>query len=114
MEFFRILSNAGIAALLSLLVSIFPFGAGLAYLLSPTEARLALLRPISLAGIFAALGGTILGFINVLRMIGMADPPPAARVVAIGSAEALVPLFVGFACLTAAWLCVAAGMKRRP
>jgi hypothetical protein len=33
---------------------------------------------------------------------------------AIGLAESLVPVFSGFACLMAAWLCVAVGLWRRP
>jgi hypothetical protein len=32
----------------------------------------------------------------------------------IGFAEALVPIFFGFGCLTIAWLCVAVGLWRRP
>jgi hypothetical protein len=32
------------------------------------------------------------------------------RVMAIGAAESLVTMFVGFGCLTVAWLLVAAGM----
>ena len=36
----------------------------------------------------------------------------AYRLVAVGVAESLVSMFVGFACLTAAWLLVAVGMGR--
>ena len=35
------------------------------------------------------------------------------RVMAIGAAESLVPVLLGFACLTVAWLVVAIGMGRR-
>jgi hypothetical protein len=35
------------------------------------------------------------------------------RVMTIGAAEALVSTFVGFACLTVAWLLVAVGMGRQ-
>jgi hypothetical protein len=31
----------------------------------------------------------------------------------VGASEALVSLFVGFGCLTVAWLCVAFGMRRQ-
>jgi hypothetical protein len=31
-----------------------------------------------------------------------------------GLSEALIPVFVGFACLTVAWLLVAVGMSRSP
>lgn len=112
MELFQIIGNASIVARLSMLVSIFPLGAGLAYALRPSEQRLALMRPISLAGLFAALSGTVVGAINVLRGIWMAEGAVDWRIVAIGSAESLVSLFLAFGCLTVAWLCVAIGFHR--
>ncbi len=112
MELFQIIGNASIVARLSMLVSIFPLGAGLAYALRPSEQRLALMRPISLAGLFAALSGTVVGAINVLRGIWMAEGAVDWRIVAIGSAESLVSLFLAFGCLTVAWLCVAIGFRR--
>jgi hypothetical protein len=81
-------------------------------MLKPTEQRLALVRPISLAGIFSGLAGTTLGFMNVLKMQWDTKPPPPLEVSAVGLAEALVTLFVAFGCLTIAWLCVAVGMRR--
>ena len=112
MELAQMLSQASIAALLSLLVTLFPLGAGAAYAIKPTEARLAMMRPISLAALFAGLGGMVLGFINVLRGIWMNDIDFNWRIVAVGTAEAMVPLFVAFGTLTAAWLCVAIGLRR--
>ena len=114
MELFDILSQASIMALLSLLVTVFPLAAGVAYLVRPTEQRLALMRPISLAGIFSGLGGAVLGLMNVLRSFAINDPPPPPRIMALGAAESLVTLFVAFGCLTVAWLCVALGMRRNP
>jgi hypothetical protein len=32
--------------------------------------------------------------------------------IALGASESLVPMFVGFACLSVAWLLVAVGMSR--
>ena len=112
MELFSVFREAGIAALLSMLVTLFPAAAGFSYLLSPSERRLALLRPISLAGLFAGLAGLLLGFINVLRGIWIHDPLDW-KVVAVGTAEAMVPLTLAFGALTFAWLCVAIGMRRR-
>ena len=112
MPLFDMLGQASIMARVSLLVTIFPLAAGLAYLIRPTEQRLALMRPISLAGIFSSLGGAVLGLMNVLRWYGMDNPTP--QNMAIGAAEALVTLFVAFGCLTVAWLCVALGMRRIP
>ena len=113
MELLEILGNAGIVARLSMLVCIFPLGAGLAYVLRPNEQRLAMMRPISLAGLFAALTGTVTGAINVLRGIWMSEGLVNWKIVAVGSAESLVTLLLAFGCLTVAWLCVAAGLRRQ-
>lgn len=112
MELFSVFREAGIAALLSMFVTLFPAIAGGAYLLSPSERRLAFLRPISLAGLFAGLAGLLLGFINVLRGIWIHDPVDW-KVVAVGTAEAMVAPTLAFGSLTFAWLCVAIGMRRR-
>ena len=107
-----ILRQAGIAALLSMLVAIFPVPAALAYVLSPTERRLAMLRPVSLAALFAGLAGLMLGFINVLKGIWSAEGNVNWAITAIGAAESMVPLTLAFGALTFAWLCVAIGMRR--
>ena len=113
MELFSVFREAGIAALLSMLVTLFPAVAGVAYLLSPSERRLAFMRPISLAGLFAGLAGLLLGFINVLRGIWMQEGTVNWHNVAVGAAEAMVPLTLAFGALTFAWLCIAIGMRRR-
>ena len=104
--------QASIVARLSLLVSVFPLVAGGAYLLRPTEQRLALMRPISLVGIFNGLTGAVLGLMNSLIWLANNESEPNHRVMAVGVAESLVTLFVTFGCLTVAWLCVALGMRR--
>src|SRR5262245_56500231 len=102
---FQMLSQAGPVALLSLILAVLPLGFGVAYAIRPTELRLALMRPISLAAIFAGLSGSLSGAINVLRMMWVTEPQVDTRVLAVGSAEAIVPLFVAFGSLTVAWLC---------
>ena len=72
-----------------------------------------MMRPISLAGLFAALTGTVTGAINVLRGIWMSEGLVNWKIVAVGSAESLVTLLLAFGCLTVAWLCVAAGLRRQ-
>jgi hypothetical protein len=114
MELFEMLHHASIVARLSLLVTLFPLAAGVAYLVRPTEQRLALMRPISLVGIFNGLTGAMLGLMNALRSFAIHEPPPPARIMALGAAESLVTLFVAFGCLTVAWLCVTLGMRRSP
>jgi hypothetical protein len=108
----EMLSNAGIVALLSLGVGVLPLGFGVAYAVRPTELRLALMRPISLASIFAGLSGSLSGAINVLHMMWVAERPVETTVLAVGAAEAMVPLFVAFGALTIAWLCAAVGLRR--
>jgi hypothetical protein len=108
------LGQASVFALVSMFMGVLPLGMGVVYALWPSEQRLGLMRPLSLATIFAAVSGTSLGVLNVMRYIGVTDQPQFTRVGAIGLSEAMVPVFVGFGCLAMAWLCVAVGLWRRP
>ena len=110
----QMLSDASIVALLSLFVGILPLGFGLAYALRPTDQRLALLRPISLASIFSGLTGSLSGAISVLRVVWITEGPVDTTNIAVGAAESLVPMMVAFAALTIAWLCAAVGLRRQP
>lgn len=112
MVLFDMLRQAGIVAIISLIITLAPLAVGIVYAVQPTEARLALMRPISLAGIFAGLCGLMSGLIHILRYVHASDPIPI-QMVALGLSEAIVPLFVGFGSLTVAWLCVALGLRRQ-
>lgn len=112
MEFLTIFQQMGLAALFSIIISFLPLVAAGSYLFRPSEQRLAMMRPLSLAGIFAGLNGSSLGAINVLRGLWL-EPPRDGRITAIGAAESIVPLYVSFSCLMLAWLLVAAGMQRK-
>ena len=107
------LRQAGIAALISLFMGLVPLGLGILYAVRPTEQRLALMRPLSMAAIFAAIHGTALGFVNTFRYLGVRETGFTSAVY-IGMAESLVPLFFDFGCLMLAWICVAVGLWRRP
>jgi hypothetical protein len=108
------LRHASLFALLTLILGLVPLVMAAVYVIRPTERHLALMRPLSLAGLFAAIAGGVLGFINVLRFVATREPAAETyRVMAIGAAESLVPMFVGFASLTVAWLIVAVGMGRQ-
>ena len=109
-----VLSQASIVALASIFMGVVPLAMGIVYVIWPSEQRLALMRPLSLATIFAAVSGSTLGLVNVFRARGMSQSPAFPRIAWIGFAEALVPTFFGFGCLTVAWLCVAVGLWRRP
>src|SRR4029450_10098492 len=101
----NMLSQMGIVAKLTILIGFVPLVMAIVYLVRPSERNLALMRPLSLAGLFAALAGGVLGFINVLRFVWMRElTAETYRVMSVGAAESLVSMFVGFASLAAAWL----------
>jgi hypothetical protein len=105
---------AGLVPKLSMLMGVVPLALAAVYAIWPTEQRLTLMRPLSLATIFAALSGTVLGTLNVLLYMSRTDPPTFSHVAVLGLSEALFPTFLGFGLLTAAWLLIALGMWRRP
>ena len=89
-------------------------GMAIAYAVRPSERKLALIRPLSLAGILAALCSFAVGVATALK--GPADAginPESLRLMIAGLSESLIPPFVAFAFLAVAWLLVAAGMRRQ-
>jgi hypothetical protein len=100
-------------ALATMFVGVLPLTMGIMYAIWPSEQRLALMRPLSLATIFAAVSGTALGFINELRFIVRSGTMSFTPQVTQGTAESLMTLFFNFGCLTVAWLLVTAGLWRR-
>jgi len=110
----NILRNASLFALLTILIGLVPLVMSVVYLRRPTERHLALMRPLSLASIFAGVAGAVLGAMNVLRLTWTRElTAETYRVMAVGTSESLVPLLVGLASLTMAWLLVAVGMGRK-
>ena len=112
----QVLRQASLAALMAMLVSMTPMIAGILYAIRPNERRLALMRPLSLAGIFAATANIFLGLTNALVYLSrmQATQPERLGVAAQGLAEACVMPFIGFASLTIGWLGVAIGMRKQP
>ena len=106
----QIWQEMGLAAKASLLVGIVPMIMGAGYAIWPSESKLALMRPLSLAGIFSGLSGFVIGLINGLQMAARNSIPLTTPAVIVGITEAMVPLLVAFGSLTAAWLMVALGM----
>jgi hypothetical protein len=110
----EVLANAGIMALACMFVGVLPLTMGIVYAIWQNEQRLTLVRTLSLATVFAAVTGVAVGFINELVFISRSGTVTFSPQVAVGLAESLVTLFVGFGCLTVAWLCVTIGLWRRP
>lgn len=89
-------------------------GVAIAYAAAPTERKLELLRPLSLAAIFAAICSFSVGVAAALKGAAASEPgADVVRPVMVGLAEACIPPFVAFAILAVAWLLVALGMRRR-
>jgi len=110
----EILRGASLFAILTLILGFVPLVMAAVYVLRPTERNLALMRPLSLTGLFASLAGGVLGFINVLRFVWTRElTAETYRVMSVGAAESLVSMFVGFASLSVAWLLVTVGMARQ-
>ena len=107
------LRQASLFALLTLVIDVVPLVMAVVYVIRPTERHLALMRPLSLAAVFAALGNTFLGLANVLVYFSRHPTPPTPNHLAAQLAETTVVPFVSFACLSAAWLLVAFGMRRQ-
>jgi hypothetical protein len=112
MNLIEAFNHSGIFAKLSLLVGFVPLGVATLYVLRPLERTLSLMRPVSLAAIFAGVCGIVIGFIAILQGLSV-SPNPDWRPVYRGTSEALVPAFVNFGLLSASWLLVAVGMWRR-
>ena len=110
-----VFTQASLASLLAMLVSMTPMVMGIVYAIRPSEHRLALMRPLSLAGIFAAAANVFLGLVNALMYLSRVQTTEPGRVgvAAMGLAEASVMPFIAFACLTIAWLAVAIGMRKQ-
>jgi hypothetical protein len=108
------LRNVSLVGLLTIVLTFVPLAMAIAYVVRPNERRLALMRPLSLAGLFAGLTGATLGLINTFVYLGKRDfTVENYGITAIGAAESLVALFLCFANLTVAWLLIAAGMGRQ-
>jgi hypothetical protein len=107
-EFFR---EASIVAKLGILIAFAPVAGALLYVVGPSERRLALVRPLSLAGLFAGLSSFSSGVIGLLTGLSFTAEIGWLRVAA-GAAECVAALFISFACLTITWLLVALGMRR--
>ena len=82
-------------------------GTAIGYAITPSEGKLALMRPLSVASIFAAICSFAVGIATAFK--GGADgelTAAALKGMTAGIAESFVPLFVAFAFLSVAWLLV--------
>ena len=101
-------------AKLTMAVAAATFGLAAWYAARPSELKLALMRPASLASLFAAIAGVLGGWIAILSGVAATAsgslPNPALY---HGIAASLTTGFVCFGFLAAAWLLVGVGVLRR-
>jgi hypothetical protein len=109
-----LLGQISLFAMLTVTVAVVTFGLAVAYVFRPTEPKLALMRPVSLAAIFATMSGLFGGWIAVLASIpATSDGQLPVASLYRGIAESLTVGFVSFGLLAAAWMLVAVGGLRR-
>jgi hypothetical protein len=109
-----LLGQISLFAELTMAVAIVAFSLAVAYVFRPTEQKLVLMRPVSLAAIFTTISGLLGGWIAVLA--STAETPDGHLPVASlyrGIAESLTVGFVSFGLLGAGWILVAVGVLRR-
>ncbi len=110
----ELLGHISVFAKLTMAVAIVAFGLAVSYVLQPTEQKLVLMRPVSLATIFATVSGLLGGWIAVLaNTAATPDGHLAVPTLYRGIAESLTVGFVSFGLLAAAWMLVAIGGLRR-
>ena len=110
----KALAYLGIAAILGLVITAIPLVAAILFAVRPSAARLELMRPLSLAGLFSAIAGLFLSLAN--SFVGINRHATDANLTGYAAevfAESTIPAFVSFALLAAAWLVVAIGMRRQ-
>jgi hypothetical protein len=109
-----ILRQLGFAAMLCLAMSFVPLVVAVAYVVTPTERTLAVARATSLATIFGAVSGLLIGAAMVLKGLAVSPGPNVDMSnVYLGLAETLTPSFISFGMLAASWLLIATGILRR-
>ena len=110
------LLQAGLVAIFGMVVSLLPFGVAVTSMLPAqrTTAR-ADAATLSRDDLRGAHNEMLSGLSNVFRTIPKSQTATGYDVawIAHGLSETFTPNFVAFSFLTAAWLCVAAGMRRQ-
>jgi hypothetical protein len=108
------LGNASLFALFGIVISAAPMVAGLAFAMRPSAVRLAMVRALTLMGVFVTLANIFSGGINVLIGLSRGSPvvpsPPGELYTA--AAEVMVIPFACLVFLSVAWAGVAIGLRK--
>lgn len=107
----NLLREASYAVILGLVISATPALMGAWFALRPSERLLSYMRPLSLAGLFAALCTISLGMTN--GTIALSRQPGINIGMLLGGlSEVFAVAAISFAFLTIGWVCVAIGLRR--
>jgi hypothetical protein len=81
------------------------------------ERKLGILRPVSLATVFATLLGMTSNIAAVMKNVAQnpewAHSPDMHLITMVGIGESMAPAVMGFGILSATWLLVAVGLRRQ-
>ncbi|HVN21242.1 MAG TPA: hypothetical protein VMU05_20820 [Dongiaceae bacterium] len=110
----RLFGHLSHASLLGTLFCLVPLVTGAWYAFRPSERVLALMRPLTLGAIFAAICTFVLVLANGCVDISVMNrlDPQGIREVATILSERLSLVLASFASLSVAWFFVAIGMRR--
>jgi hypothetical protein len=104
----------GLAAFAGLIVTAVPLLLGMAFAVWPNERWLSLIRPLTIAGIFAAVANVFGALANTfIALARVAPTDPIGQRMVVMLTEVSIVAFISFVFLSAAWLCVAIGMRRQ-
>ena len=92
-------------------------GVAVWFAIRPGERKLAFIRPMSVATVFAVLSGVFsdLGAVahNVTTRPEFAQSPDLHLILLTGFGESMAPAILGFSILSLAWLLAAVGLRRQ-
>jgi len=107
-------TQISVFAKLTMTVALVAFGLAVSHVFRPTEHKLALMRPVSLASIFATISGLFGGWVALLASIPATPDGHVSQLILYqGLGESLIVGLVSFGSLAAAWMLVAAAVLRR-
>lgn len=105
-----------VIVLVIIILGLLSFATAVSFMVRPTEVKLAVIRPLSIATTFASVAGLSSGLAtaltNISRQLEEGGGSGNAAMLASGISEALVAAIFGFSLLTLAWIAVALGMRK--
>jgi hypothetical protein len=107
------ITRLGLVAIAGILVTAVPLLVAIPFAFRPNERQLGLMRPLTLAGIFAATANTAIALAGTFLVLSRrgGDIQPGHYYAML--AETTVVPFLSFVLLSTAWLCIALGMRRQ-